>query len=266
MGATLAIAGLIAAMIMVGEVIGDIPSGWLVAKVGERRGMIGGVARGVVGLGMRWPVGAQPARPRHRNQRWWGLATAVFALARHAFMTTFVPPGDPGPRPVQPRRRLPCSVTSSDPSSSAGVIRLTGSTAVGVLDRHRRKPSAAAMVLLILKDPAARPSRRTHEQPTARAARSAGAGAAPRPRPVPDASWRNRGVLGKLGTGAALIGAIRRAAQVILPLWAVSDRHRVESSPALIIGIAGAIDFALFYTSGQIMDRWGRHARARCPP
>ena len=33
-----------------------------------------------------------------------------------------------------------------------------------------------------------------------------------------------------------------------------------DSNTALIIGIAGAIDFALFYTSGQIMDRWGRLA------
>jgi MFS family permease len=31
---------------------------------------------------------------------------------------------------------------------------------------------------------------------------------------------------------------------------------------ALIIGIAGIIDFALFYTSGQIMDKFGRRAAA----
>ena len=41
LGATLAIAGLIAAMLMVGELVGDIPSGWLVARIGERPAMIG---------------------------------------------------------------------------------------------------------------------------------------------------------------------------------------------------------------------------------
>ncbi len=61
----------------------------------------------------------------------------------------------------------------------------------------------------------------------------------------------------RLGTGAALIGAMRSSRQVILPLWAVSI-HVPEAETALIIGIAGAIDFALFYTSGQIMDRYGR--------
>ena len=64
-------------------------------------------------------------------------------------------------------------------------------------------------------------------------------------------------MLVKLGSGAALIGAMRAGRQVILPLWAVSIGIG-SSQTALIIGIAGAIDFALFYTSGQIMDRCGR--------
>ena len=35
-----------------------------------------------------------------------------------------------------------------------------------------------------------------------------------------------------------------------------------EANTALIIGIGGAVDFALFYASGQVMDRWGRLASA----
>ncbi|WP_374107170.1 MFS transporter, partial [Curtobacterium herbarum] len=68
-------------------------------------------------------------------------------------------------------------------------------------------------------------------------------------------------VLVRLGSGAALIGAMRAGRQVILPLWAVSVGLD-DSTAALVIGIAGAVDFALFYTSGQIMDRWGRLASA----
>jgi len=48
---------------------------------------------------------------------------------------------------------------------------------------------------------------------------------------------------------------------VIMPLWAVSIGLS-ESTTAIVIGIAGGIEFALFYTSGQIMDRWGRLATA----
>ena len=67
----------------------------------------------------------------------------------------------------------------------------------------------------------------------------------------------NRAVLTKLGAGAALIGAMRASRAVILPLWAVSIGIS-DASIALIIGVAGGVDFALFYASGQIMDRWGR--------
>src|SRR6478752_438064 len=42
LGATLAVAGLITSMLMLGELIGDIPSGWVVSRVGERPAMIGG--------------------------------------------------------------------------------------------------------------------------------------------------------------------------------------------------------------------------------
>ena len=68
---------------------------------------------------------------------------------------------------------------------------------------------------------------------------------------------RNRRVLSRLGVGAALIGGLRASRQVILPLWAVSIGMD-DTATAIIIGIAGAVDFALFYTGGAIMDRFGR--------
>jgi MFS family permease len=41
LGGSLALAGFISALIMVGTLIGDIPSGLIVAKVGERNAMLG---------------------------------------------------------------------------------------------------------------------------------------------------------------------------------------------------------------------------------
>ena len=46
---------------------------------------------------------------------------------------------------------------------------------------------------------------------------------------------------------------------MIFPLWAVSIGIK-EADTALIIGLATAIDFLLFFSSGQIMDKWGRLA------
>jgi MFS family permease len=69
--------------------------------------------------------------------------------------------------------------------------------------------------------------------------------------------WRNRGVLSRLGLAAASLSAVRSARQVVLPLWGVSIGLDA-SSIALVVGVSGAIDFALFYASGQVMDRFGR--------
>jgi MFS family permease len=69
--------------------------------------------------------------------------------------------------------------------------------------------------------------------------------------------WRNRGVLVRVGSGVGVVGALRASRMAILPLWAVSIGLD-PSTTALVIGIGGAADFALFYTSGQIMDRFGR--------
>ena len=258
MGATLAIAGLIASMIMVGEVFGDIPSGWLVARVGERSAMIGGAFVAIGGLAIA--TFAPNPLVLGIGIVLVGLATAVFALARHAFMTSYVP--------ERFRARALSTLGGTfragyfvGPFIAAGVIALTGSTVdvfwvdiVGCL--------GAAIVLLIVKDP-------TEALGLARAAHVANGRAfddgreeaAEETHGLFRTVWANRGVLLRVGTGAGLVGAIRASRQVILPLWAVSIGVS-DSNTAIIIGIAGAIDFGLFYTSGQIMDRWGRLASA----
>jgi MFS family permease len=44
---------------------------------------------------------------------------------------------------------------------------------------------------------------------------------------------------------------------VALPLWGVSIGLDAQTI-ATVVGISGALDFALFYASGQVMDRFGR--------
>jgi MFS family permease len=63
--------------------------------------------------------------------------------------------------------------------------------------------------------------------------------------------------LATLGVVSAIMGGLRTARLVGLPLWAL----HIGLSPAataLYIGIAGAVDLALSYSSGAIMDRFGR--------
>jgi MFS family permease len=251
MGATLAIAGLIAAMIMVGEALGDIPSGWLVSRVGERTAMIGASFVAIGGLA----ISAFAPNPLVLGVGIFvvGLATAVFALARHAFMTSYVP--------LRYRARALSTLGGTlrfgyfvGPFIAAGVIKLTGNTSnvfwidlIGCL--------GAGIALLVLKDP-------TEELGARRAEHTAGEDfVAAESHGLFHTIWKYRGTLARLGTGAGLIAAVRASRQVILPLWAVSIGIN-DANTALIIGIAGAVDFALFYSSGQIMDRWGRLASA----
>ncbi|BDZ44320.1 MFS transporter [Naasia aerilata] len=89
LGATLAIAGLIAAMVTLGELAGDIPSGAVVGRIGERASMI--AAAGVAVAGLLLSIVAPNPLVLGIGIFLVGLATAVFALARHAFMTSYVP-------------------------------------------------------------------------------------------------------------------------------------------------------------------------------
>ncbi|SKA86904.1 Predicted arabinose efflux permease, MFS family [Agreia bicolorata] len=251
LGAGLALAGFIAAMIMVGELIGDIPSGWIVSRIGERRAMVGaslvsiiGVTTCIVASGP-WMLGV--------GIFLLGLSTATFALARHAFMTTFVP--------LQYRARALSTLGGTfragwfvGPFIAAGLIALTAQAAI-VFWVHLACAVIVIVLLMVMPDPTAG---------AAALARAQGTHETEGEHLVAEEShglfrtvWNFRGVLVRLGTGVAILGALRASRSVILPLWAVS-LGLPESTTALIIGLGGAMDFALFYASGQVMDRFGR--------
>jgi MFS family permease len=63
--------------------------------------------------------------------------------------------------------------------------------------------------------------------------------------------------LATVGMTATILAMMRTVRQIGIPLWGLYIGLH-PGKVALIIGIAGAVDFALFYVSGQIMDRFGR--------
>lgn len=258
LGAPLALSGLIAALLMVGQLIGDIPSGAIVARVGERNAMLGSAIVALAGLVICLvaPVPAVLAL----GVLVIGVATASFALARQAFMTTFVP--------LAYRARALSLLGGMfragfflGPFLAAGVISLFGSTQAAFFI-HAVGCLAASVVLLALPDPSAALAA-TRRAPVGVAATGGtpqsdeAAGPEPTREGLVPTLWRHRGVLARMGTAAGLVGGLRSSRQVILPLVAVSLRMP-ESQIALVIGVAGAVDFALFFVSGQIMDRYGR--------
>ncbi|AZH83451.1 MFS transporter [Plantibacter sp. PA-3-X8] len=254
LGATLAVAGVISSLIMLGELVGDVPSGWIVSRIGERFAMMWAALLAVVGVA----TAAISPNPFVLAVGIFciGLATAVFGLARHAFMTTYVP--------MRYRARALSSLggvfragTFIGPFLAAGVIHLTG-TSQAAFWVMVICCAGSAITLLVLPDPAEMfgrpPSTRTADGEE----RTGGEELASEESSGLIASIRAHGaVLTRMGTTAALVGALRSCRAVLLPLWAVSIGVS-ETDTALIIGVVGAVEFALFYASGQVMDRWGR--------
>lgn len=249
LGASLALAGLISGLLMIAQVVGDLPAGVLVARFGENRSMIGGA--GVIAVGVIICLMARNLLTLSIGVAIWGFAASLFALARHSLLTTYAP--------LQIRARALSLLGGAfragyfiGPFLAAAVIPGFGTQAVFWV--NIAVCALTILVLLVLPDPAALFEKQT---PTLRP------GSAPA-RPVPSGETglfativRHRGVLLRLGTGALTVGLLRSSRQVILPLWAV-HLNLDATHTSLIIGIAGAVDFGLFYTSGQIMDRFGR--------
>jgi MFS family permease len=253
-GASLALAGLIAAMLMVGELIGDLPAGWLVARIGERNAMIGAALLAVIGVLIA--LAAPTTLALGIGVFLLGLATAVFGLARHAFLTSYVPAGVRA-RALSTLGGVFRAGWAVGPFVAAALIASTGSPE-SVFWVLVVACFAVVVVLLVLPDP----ERVFGAARLARAASGAGrtegeieADAASHG--VFRAIATHREVLARIGSGIGLLAAIRASRTVILPLWAVSIGMPPETA-ALVIGISGAIDFALFYVSGQLMDRFGR--------
>ncbi len=258
LGADVPTAALVASALVVGQLFGNLPAGWAVARIGERVTMaVGGVVAllGVVGLALAPNLLVLTA-----SVFVIGLSAAAFGLARHSFMTT----------------RVPLEFRARALSLLGGTFRLgmfvgpfLAALLIGVFgDEHATVwffgvcLIGAVLLVLLGPDPelqVAAPRASARESGIAEDSGEPVTGAIPTPERVGvfRTMWLHRGVLARLGIAAASLSAVRSARQVVLPLWGVSIGLDAQTI-ALVVGVSGAIDFALFYASGQVMDRFGR--------
>lgn len=255
MGADVASAALVAAALVVGQLCGNLPAGWAVGRIGERYTMVfAGLLSMIAVVGM---VFATVIAAFAASVFVLGFCAAAFGLARHAFMTTRVP--------LAFRARALALLGGSfrlgifiGPFVTALLLQVFG-------DEHASiwffLGCLAVMVALVLFGPD--PEKTTPAiAPAASLFEDTGeavSGSIPTFERVGvlRTMWRHRGVLGRLGLAAACLSATRSARQAVLPLWGVSLGLDAQTI-ALVVGVSGAIDFALFYASGQVMDRFGR--------
>lgn len=258
LGADVALAALIASALVVGQLCGNIPAGWAVARFGERLTM--GVAGIVILGGLVGVVLANSLAVFAAAVFLIGFCAASFALARHSFMTTRVP--------LHFRARALSLLGGTfrlgmfvGPFISAALLGIFGDESASIAFFA---VCQVATILLVFLGP---DPERAIAAPTA--GRTEGVDAEDTGEPVTGSipmvertgvfrtMWRFRGVLARLGLAAASLSAVRSARQVVLPLWGVS-LGLDASTIAVVVGVSGAIDFALFYASGQVMDRFGR--------
>jgi len=238
LGADLPTAALIAGFVMLGTLLADIPAARFVNAVGERMAMMWSSLAAMAGIFIAalasnvYALGAAVLMV--------GAAAAVFALARHGYMAEHVP--------ISHRARALSFLGGTfragaflGPLLTAAVIAVAGITAVFVLCLAFWL--AAAGALLFNRDKTKSQAVSTPMSYTLEIVR------------------REKKKLLTVGVGATILGVLRTTRQVGIPLWALHIGLSAEKT-ALIIGLAGILDFALFYTSGQVMDKFGRRAAA----
>ncbi|TLP79580.1 MFS transporter [Nesterenkonia sphaerica] len=241
-GATLATAGVVAAMLPVGQILADLPAGQLAAKIGDRRAML--AAGSVAALGFLSAALAPSVITLAIAVLLVGACNAVFHLARHSYLTAVTPVGN---------RATVLSTLGGvhrigqfvGPFLGAGVIHFSAMGAVFYL--AAATALAATVTVWLARTP--RP-----EQP--QGAVSSATQEITKPR-----FWKvlgdHRAMLATLGSVGMLVGAIRGARQQVIPLWG----EYIGLDPttiSLLFGLAGGIDMLLFYPAGRVMDRWGR--------
>lgn len=264
LGADLPTSGLIASALVVGQLCGNLPAGWVVARYGERIAMAG--AGGIALAGVAGLVFAPSLLLLSLSVFVIGMCAAAFGLARHSFMTTRVP--------IVFRARALSLLGGTfrlgmfvGPFVAALLLGLTGSEASAA---WCFAVCLVGSVLLVLLGPDPETALQ-HEAQAPRLTRESTVIADtgepvtgnislpghPKQEGIFGTMVRYRRVLSRLGIAAASVSAIRSARNVVLPLWGLSLGLDAQTI-SLVVGVSGAIDFALFYASGQVMDRFGR--------
>ena len=245
LGASAGTAGFLVALLGIGQLVGDVPAAALAARLGDRRAMV--VAGGVSMVAMLGCLLAPSLAAFGASLFVIGMCSATFYLARQSYLTE-VAPLDLRARALSMLGGAHRIGLFVGPFVGAAVISMA-SLRAAYLVAVVTAGLAVALLLVIPDiepaDGASRPvpSRRRTVDGFASTVRA------------------HRRLLLTLGVAVLAIGAARAARQVVLPLWAVHIGLSPEAT-SLVFGVASAVDMALFYPSGKVMDRHGRLAVA----
>src|SRR6201996_4455130 len=240
-GASTAIAALINALLGIGSIVTNIPSGMLATRIGERKSMLVAAAVAVAGLILclvNLGHGALSLVVFGLGVLLLGTASSVYTLARQSYLTEIVP------APMRARALSTLGGTLrigmfAGPFIGAGAEALWGLPGAYYVSLAAMA-GAAAIVYRV-------PDLEKTDEHRAAAAEVTSWG-------ILKQYWRT---FATLGLGVILLSAIRQTRQVVIPLWA-AHLGLSPTANSIIYGIAGLIDVATFYPAGKVMDTYGR--------
>lgn len=237
LGASPAVAGLVVALVSVGQTVANLPAAALASRFGERRAMVGAAICGVLALLLC--LGAPNIWVFAGAVFTVGLVGAVFKLARQTFLTEAAP--------VAVRARAMSTLGGTvrigmfiGPFAAAALILLMG-LAGAYITAIAAMAGGGAIALMVPDLPAQRSGRRRL---------SSG-------RLMRLQAHHYARVFLTLSVATALVTAVRACRQIVIPLWA-EHIGLDAATTALIYGLMGGVDMLLFYPAGKIMDVWGR--------
>ena len=234
LGADIPTAGIIAGLGMLGTLFADVPAVKFVNFLGERKAMI--TAAGMAATGILLALFASNIGMLSIGIFLTGACHAVFGLARHGFIAEAVP--------LEKRGRALAILGGTfrgggfvGPLLGAGVVELWGISSVYWLPVIFSLLAGAVLLSTKSENFSDTPPNKGYS--------------------IFYIAKREGHKLRTLGLAATTLAIARTARTIGLPLWALYI-HLPVATAALYIGVAGALDFALFYSSGQLVDRFGR--------
>lgn len=238
LGASVGQAALVVAVLGLGSLLGSLPAGALVARLGERRalivaGLVDAAAMVAAALAPTLTVLAVAVVVT-------GMAWSVFLLARQGFLIVVAP--------VHLRARAMSTLGGSH--RMGGFV---GPVLGGVLIGATGQVSSvfwlgAAMGLMAALVVRAAPDL------TAGLERTPGT---PPPTRVLSVIWEHRRTLASVGSAVVVISGARTLRITLLPLWAEQIGVSAATT-SLVFGLAAFLEILLFYPAGWVMDRYGR--------
>ena len=233
-GFDLAAAGAVTAAAMLGTLLFELPASTIVNRLGERTSMVVATViaavfgfLGFLNLGY-WPL--------LLIAMGFGAMFSLFGLSRHSLLAAQVPVS---------HRAKAMSLLGGSFRGGAALGPILGSLAVAQFGTESAYLVASALCLVAMVAVTAVPKNRLQSPPSGQHGN------------VWEVAKRERAKLLTLGMASAIISAGRTIRMIGLPLLAI-QLGIDPATASLIFGVTGVIDFALFYVSGLIMNRWGK--------